>query len=424
MTAGEEVAAPTLITPGPNAVDVTPNQDGGVLKEIIKEGEGDAVPAAGCNVFVHYEGKLTDGTVFDSSKSYAQPFEFTLGRENVIKAWDIAIATMKKGEVAILTCKPDYAYGDVEVKNIPKNSTLIFEVTLIDWIPGDISKDKDGGILKLKTYERGKGYSPPNDGAVCTVHLIGEHEGKVFEDREVKFNMGEGCEEGIVEGVERALKNFRKGEKSVVELKPKYAFKEEGNPELGVPPNATVQYTIELKDFEQPARSWDMTTEERIAQAKLLKEKATNYFKANKYNMAIKFYSQVTDYVNSNAGSPGEESEDEKALLLAARLNLGLVHLKLNQCYEAKMECDKALELDPQNVKGLFRRGQAYLEIGEPEKAKADFEAVLKIEPTNKLAASQIVACCNKIKQHREKEKKIYSNMFEKFARRDKEVSS
>lgn len=62
--------------------------------------------------------------------------------------------------------------------------------------------------------------------------------------------------------------------------------------------------------------------------------------------------------------------------------------------------------------------------MGEPEKAKADFEEVLKIEPTNKSAASQLVPCCNKIKQQREKEKKIYWNMFEKFAKKDKEVSS
>lgn len=75
---------------------------------------------------------------------------------------------MKKGEVSILTCKPNYAYGDVEVMKIPKGSTLIFEVTLINWIPGDLSKEKDGGILKLKTYASGKGYSSPNDRALCT----------------------------------------------------------------------------------------------------------------------------------------------------------------------------------------------------------------------------------------------------------------
>lgn len=57
-------------------------------------------------------------------------------------------------------------------------------------------------------------------------------------------------------------------------------------------------------------------------------------------------------------GSGYDESDDGKALLLAARLNLALVYLKLNQCYEAKSECEKALEIDPQNVKGLFRRGQ------------------------------------------------------------------
>lgn len=80
MTAGEEVAAPTLITPGPNAVDIT--GDEGVLKEIIKEGEGEGYPPAESVVTVYYEGKLTDGTVFDSNKNREVPFEFQLGKGN------------------------------------------------------------------------------------------------------------------------------------------------------------------------------------------------------------------------------------------------------------------------------------------------------------------------------------------------------
>ena len=58
----------------------------------------------------------------------------------------------------------------------------------------------------------------------------------------------------------------------------------------------------------------------------------------------------------------------------------------------------------------------------EPEFAKADFEAVLKLEPNNKAAANQIVICNSKLSEIKKKEKKIYANMFEKFAQRDREV--
>jgi FK506-binding protein 4/5 len=51
---------------------------------------------------------------------------------HVIKAWDIGVATMKKGEVAILTCKPEYGYGkDKSLATIPANTTIIFEVRFI-----------------------------------------------------------------------------------------------------------------------------------------------------------------------------------------------------------------------------------------------------------------------------------------------------
>lgn len=111
-------------------IDLSPAQDRGVLKEIIKEGEGDLTPMNGCKVKVHYTGTLLDGTKFDSSRERDKPFKFNLGSGSVIKAWDIGVASMKKGEIAMLTCAPEYAYG----KNgssplIPPDATLKFEVS-------------------------------------------------------------------------------------------------------------------------------------------------------------------------------------------------------------------------------------------------------------------------------------------------------
>lgn len=54
--------------------------DGGVKKEILKEGTGTETPGNGCKVSLHYTGKLTDGTVFDSSVDRGEPFEFNLGK--------------------------------------------------------------------------------------------------------------------------------------------------------------------------------------------------------------------------------------------------------------------------------------------------------------------------------------------------------
>lgn len=67
---------------------------------------------------------------------------------------------------------------------------------------------------------------------------------------------------------------------------------------------------------------------------------------------------------------------------------------------------------------------QANLALGEPEIAKVDFEMVLKQDATNKAAIQQLAVCNQKLKEQRAREKQIYTNMFEKFAQKDREVSS
>lgn len=82
-TSGAAVDGPKeAYVPPPDAVDVTPNKDGGVLKEIRRPGTGDARPLTGDKVFVHYVGTLLDGTKFDSSRDRGEQFEFSLGTGN------------------------------------------------------------------------------------------------------------------------------------------------------------------------------------------------------------------------------------------------------------------------------------------------------------------------------------------------------
>ncbi|EGG21276.1 FKBP-type peptidylprolyl cis-trans isomerase [Cavenderia fasciculata] len=105
----------------------------GVEILIKKIGSG-VKPPVGSSVNVHYVGRLTNGTVFDSSRKRGAPFSFKLGAGQVIKGWDEGVAQMSKGETSELTISPDYGYGARGAGNvIPPNATLIFEVELIDW---------------------------------------------------------------------------------------------------------------------------------------------------------------------------------------------------------------------------------------------------------------------------------------------------
>ena len=84
-------------------------------------------------VKVHYVGTLPDGKEFDSSKKHNQPFEFELGAGRVIKGWDQGVAGMKVGGKRKLTVPPSLGYGPRGFPPvIPPNSTLIFEVELLE----------------------------------------------------------------------------------------------------------------------------------------------------------------------------------------------------------------------------------------------------------------------------------------------------
>lgn len=82
-------------------------------------------------------------------------------------------------------------------------------------------------------------------------------------------------------------------------IKPEYAFGEKGHEAFGIPPNATVEYTVTLTEFEREPESWKLNAEESLAQAKLVKEKATGFLKQEKYELAIKLYEKANSYLSN-----------------------------------------------------------------------------------------------------------------------------
>ncbi len=103
----------------------------GLGVKMVREGDG-ALPEKGKTVVVHYTGYLKDGSKFDSSVDRGTPFEFPLGAGRVIKGWDEGIAMLKVGSKAMLKIPPDLGYGSRSAGKIPPNSTLYFEVELLE----------------------------------------------------------------------------------------------------------------------------------------------------------------------------------------------------------------------------------------------------------------------------------------------------
>lgn len=130
----ELISVKEKVTPVPFNVSglVKKTTPSGLSYYIIKQGTGTKAEA-GKNVSVHYSGYLENGKMFDSSVEREQPFNFELGKGKVIKGWDEGIALLNVGSKARFIIPPDLGYGANGFPPvIPANSTLIFDVELLD----------------------------------------------------------------------------------------------------------------------------------------------------------------------------------------------------------------------------------------------------------------------------------------------------
>jgi len=121
---------------GKEALDKAAKESGahvlpsGIVVKTLRAGTG-ASPVPTDTVKVNYEGRLIDGTVFDSSAKQNKPAEFSL--QGVVPCWTQGLQQMKVGEKAQLTCPSETGYGDRgSPPKIPGGSTLVFDIELLD----------------------------------------------------------------------------------------------------------------------------------------------------------------------------------------------------------------------------------------------------------------------------------------------------
>jgi FKBP-type peptidyl-prolyl cis-trans isomerase len=138
LMGGSEEAAST----GTPAASSTPAATDQVQAQEVRAGTG-AEATPGSQVSVLYVGKLVDGTVFDSSAARNnEPLTFVLGSQDMIPGFQIGVNGMKVGGQRVMAVPPALAYGDQPITNpqtgqtiIPANSTIVFEVELVDVKP-------------------------------------------------------------------------------------------------------------------------------------------------------------------------------------------------------------------------------------------------------------------------------------------------
>lgn len=400
-----------------SAKDVSPGQDGGILKEITKEGVNDATPSFGSEVTVHYTGTLEDGTQFDSSRGRGE-FKFTLGEGQVIKGWDEGVKTMKKGERATFTLKAEYAYGEAgSPPKIPPNSTLIFDIELLSWKAEDISADGDGSLTRTVVKKGPESWTKVHDACQATIKckIMDEDKNSVLHDYgKIDLEVGEAELHKLPFGINTALKKMKRGDICRLKCTGKNDLLAENKQEFGLVPNGNYSFEVELCQFEKIQEAWEMNDASKIEQATLAKEKGTARLKSKHLTLAIQHYQRVLDlldHMETKSGVDDYESISSQfhSLKLASQLNLSLVYPKIGEMYKAVSCASEAIKLDAKSEKAFFRRAQAQMALNEFEKAKNDFKTVVEINSENKTAAKQIKFCTDKMRKMKEDEKKRYA---------------
>ncbi|XP_048376336.1 FK506-binding protein-like [Stegostoma tigrinum] len=270
----------------------------------------------------------------------------------------------------------------------------------------------DGSFVK-KILQRGSGLDKPKEGSKCRVYVevkpsshfdAGTH----FQNRineSVELILGE-SDTQFVELIEKCIETMLLGEQCEVipapDLMNTFTDCREG-----------LRLFVKLEEFSLQQDSWEMGFEEKWHMAMHHKGKATEHFKSGNLFGAVQCYAKSLKLlVTLKYDVPPEKTKEYDQARKTLYSNLAACQIKQKQYRNVIHNCSKALEIEPDSVKCLYRRGQAYAAINEFEKAKSDLKQVLKFEPGNTAAARQLRVLNEQVKAQNEKMGKAMSKLF------------
>uniref|UniRef100_A0A6N2MN14 peptidylprolyl isomerase n=1 Tax=Salix viminalis TaxID=40686 RepID=A0A6N2MN14_SALVM len=397
------------------------SDDLGVIKKVIDDGQGWESPREPYEVKAWISAKTGDDKVILSPKQ-GEPYFFTIGKSEVPKGLEMGIGTMTREEKALIYVTNQYLTESPLMSVVEGFEEVQFEVELIHFTQ---VRDMlgDGRLIKRRLRD-GKGEFPmdcPLQDSLLHVHYKGmllNEEKTVFIDTRIdndgqplEFSSGEGL---VPEGFEMCVRLMLPGEVALVTCPPDYAYDKFTRP-TNVPEGAHIEWEIELLGFEMPKDWTGLDFQSVMDEAEKIRTTGNRLFKEGKFELAKAKYEKVLrefNHVNPQDDEEGKVFLNTRNLL---NLNVAACYLKLGECRKSIETCNKVLEANPAHAKALYRRGMAYMEVGDFEEARSDFEMMLKVDKSSELDAT---AALKKLKQKQQdvekKARRQFKGLFDK----------
>lgn len=273
---------------------------------------------------------------------------------------------------------------------------------------GFVDISGDGGLLKKITKE-GSGEVPQQGYEVECDYTGTLDDGTQFDSsrdrgQRFKFQLGVGQ---VIKGWDQGFASMKMGEEAILRCRSDYAYGDGG--QGTIPPKATLNFDVALYSAKPKKKeSWEMSTEEKVAEALKAKDEGTGFFKEKRFQEAIEAYSNAADFVKDDQDGEGAD------LWVTCKLNCAQASISSSDYPSAMRFAGEALSKSPNNVKGLYRRGVARNHMGLAEEALVDLNAAYKLDASNKAVVVEIKKAKASIAAANKKAKAAYSGMFNK----------
>jgi len=293
----------------------------------------------------------------------------------------------------------------------------------------------DGGILKeILIPAPADARGPPPVGSKVKAHYTGTlvSDGSKFDssvDRgdPFEFTIGQGQ---VIKGWDDGFASMKVGEKAKLTIRSDYGYGDSGSPPK-IPAKASLNFEVELMDYTQGEDSdsgkpkkkekWDMSPEEKKAKAESLKEEGTGLFHKGEYEQAAEKYNEAAEYIHEDEEYGDNEliPDDTQPLYISCMNNASMCWLKVGNYGKTVSSCTSVLMVEEKNLKGLYRRGMARMNMEDFTKAKEDLLAAHHIDMTNKSVKKALSTLKATIASFKKKEKNMFAGMFEKVCMYD-----